>query len=703
MADSKQIVFVEGMTCSSCAGSVTKTMTKLGLTNVNTNYVTGEVHFTNEKDVSFEEIKKAIDGVGYNATGQKEISSGKLSAVEKKFLFTLPFSAVLLMHMFFSHESFINNPWFQFSLCIPVFLISVLHFGKSALGSLKAGYPNMDVLIITGVISAFGYSLYGTLAFAGHEAHTFLFYETTAVITTLVLLGNVIEHRSVKQTTSAIEEMVKLQKVKAKLVIGETIQEVDADTLVKMDIIQVNEGDRIPADGKIISGSGFTNESMITGEAKPVEKNKDDEVLGGTIWINGNARIKVLRSGNETVLAHIIRTVNEAQLSKPPIQHLADKIAAVFVPAVLLISLATFVLSIFVFDITLKIALINAVAVLVISCPCAMGLATPTAVAVGLGKAAQKGIMIKGGNTFENLSKVKTVVFDKTGTLTTGNFIIEEYYFSEPDKKQKSLSIIRLMETKSSHPVALSVSELLKPFTDKLSIDKIEEIKGKGMEAAIDGKTYKLGSSKWIGNSFTEDIRNEFSLFLTENDAPVCALKIRDELKKDAKEIIQKLKKEGIKTIILSGDKKSVVEKLAMQLETDEFYYEKDPVAKLEMIKLLNKNQDVIMLGDGINDAPSLTSAAVGVSFAKASQVAINSAQVVLLDHDKLNAFYEAIRIGRLTILTVKQNLFWAFFYNVIAIPVAAMGYLSPMIGALSMAFSDVMVIGNSLRLKWRK
>ncbi len=699
----KEIVYVEGMTCSSCAGSVTKTMSKLGLKDVNTNYITGEVVFINDKEVPFTQIKKAVDGIGYKVTGQKKISTNKISAVEKKFLLTIPFSSVLLFHMFLPHDSIFNNPYFQLSLCIPVFIIAVFHFGKSAYGSLKAGSPNMDVLIITGVISAFGYSLYGTLAYSIHEAHTYLFYETAAVITTLVLLGNVIESRSVKQTTTAIEDLVRLQKVKAKLVVGETITEVDAESLVKMDVFQINEGDRIPSDGKLISGEGWTDESMITGESLPVEKNIGSEVLGGTIWQKGNARIKVIRAGNETVLAHIIRTVNEAYSSKPPIQQLADKISGIFVPVVLLISVLTFLLSYFLFDINLTFSILNSVAVLVISCPCAMGLATPTAVAVGLGRAAQKGIMIKGGNTFEALSKIKTIIFDKTGTLTTGKFIIQEYYFADETKKQENLSIIRLLENKSSHPIAVSVSSLLAGFNQPVTLSEMEEIKGKGMQASYENKKVQLGSAYWLGQYFTDKERNNFSIFLVIDDQPIAAIKIQDELKADAKKSIDFLKSNGINPIILSGDKKSVVEAIAENLGIETFYFEKNPVEKLEIVKQLSKNGNVAMVGDGINDAPSLTAASVGISFSQASQIAINSAQVVLLNNENLSSITEAIKISKLTIQTVKQNLFWAFFYNIIAIPIAAMGFLNPMIGALSMAFSDVMVIGNSIRLKFRK
>lgn len=699
----KEIVFVEGMTCSSCAGSVTKTMTKLGLKNVDTNYITGEVRYENDIEVSFEEIKKAVDGIGYHATGQKKVNDGKLSAIEKKFLFTLPFSAILLLHMFFPHDAFINHPWFQFSLCLPVFIIALIHFGKSAYGSVKAGFPNMDVLIVIGVISAFSYSLYGAISLPLHEAHAYLFFETAAVITTLVLLGNVIEHRSVKQTTTAIEELVKLQQVKALLVVGNQISEINAEQIVKFDLLQINEGNRVPADARITEGSCWVDESMLTGEFAPVEKKIGDEIIGGTIITKGNVKAKAIRTGNETVLAHIIRTVQEAQISKPPIQKLADKISAIFVPVVLIIAISTFLLSFFVFDIGFKISLLNSIAVLVISCPCAMGLATPTAVTVGLGKAAKNGVMIKGGDTFESLSKIKTIILDKTGTLTTGKFSITDYYFTNENERKELLNIIYHLEGKSSHPIAVSVAEILKENNSPLSLIEVEELKGQGIKAVLNNETIQLGSSKWLGHLFPEKIKNNFSLFLIINNEPKAALKIADEIKSDARATIEIIKSMGIHPILLSGDKENVVESLARECGITEFYFEKNPIEKLEIVKSIHGKTVVAMVGDGINDAPSLAQASVGISFGNASQVAINSAQVVLLNKEKLTPLLDAIAISKMTIQTVKQNLFWAFFYNVIAIPVAAIGYLNPMIGALSMAFSDVMVIGNSIRLRFRK
>jgi Cu+-exporting ATPase len=301
------------------------------------------------------------------------------------------------------------------------------------------------------------------------------------------------------------------------------------------------------------------------------------------------------------------------------------------------------------------------------------------------------------------LSKVKTIIFDKTGTLTTGKFTIQEYYFADEKTKNESLNIIRLLENKSSHPIATSISQLLNDYSENISLTNIEEIKGKGMQAKLGDETIQLGSTSWLGHYFPDEIKANFSIFLVKNDIPIAALKIRDELKSDAKTVINDLKKMGIRPVILSGDKQKVVEEIANKLGIETFYFEKNPIEKLSIVRAFSKQHDVAMLGDGINDAPSLTAAGVGISFSAASQVAINSAQVVLLNNDKLSSLTDAIQISKMTIQTVKQNLFWAFFYNVIAIPVAAFGFLNPMFGALSMAFSDLMVIGNSIRLKFRK
>jgi Cu+-exporting ATPase len=389
--------------------------------------------------------------------------------------------------------------------------------------------------------------------------------------------------------------------------------------------------------------------------------------------------------------------MKRAQSAKPPIQKLGDQVAAIFVPVVVGIAVLTFILAYYAFDLTFQKSMLNAIAVLVISCPCAMGLATPTAVMVGLGRAAKNGILIKGGNTIEEIAKLKYMVFDKTGTLTTGNFKIKKIDSINISLK-KAESIIYSIEAYSNHPIARSlVSELASGSPEKIVFTKVSEEKGLGMSGTdSESNTYQFGSRQILN---PEEEQGDYSLFLKMNGTLLARIAIEDEIKPDAPKLISTLKAMGIKPILLSGDLKKKCEDLAAILGIQEVHAETQPHQKLEIIEVIKKRGKTAMVGDGINDAPALTTSDVGISMSNSSQIAIQSAEVVLLKNE-LGAIDNMLRIGKHTLLTIKQNLFWAFFYNIVAIPVAALGFLNPMVGALTMAFSDVIVIGNSIRLK---
>jgi P-type Cu+ transporter len=700
------VLNVEGMTCSNCAMSITRTLSNKGIANVDTNFATGEVSFDIvEAPEKVEDVVKTINDLGFKVIEEnKSDKNTGFSGIEKKLIFSMIFTIPLFFsHMILSHEHFLNEPLVQLGLCLPVFILGVLHFGRSAYGSLKGGVPNMDVLIITGTTAAFAYSLAGTIMYYGtHEVHNYIFYETAAVIITLVLLGNVMEYRSFKQTTSAVKELTKLQTSVAKKVIAsgatEKIIEILSSEIRKGDVLLVNTGDKIPVDGKIISGRALLDESMITGESLPLEKGIDGEVIGGTIMTGGSIRMTAEKVGKDTVLSQIIELVKNARAKRPAIQSLGDRISAVFVPIVVGIALLTFVVWFFFLDATLSKSIMTGIAVLVISCPCAMGLAAPTAVMVGIGRGAKNGILIKGGSTLEDLSNVKTVVFDKTGTLTTGNFLIKDFQLLNGSDKQSTMNIIYSMEQHSSHPIAKSLVTQLAQEAANIKLEQVEEIKGSGLKAKDEsGNEYFLGSSKDVKNSVEE---TGYSMYLLRNGNPIAALEIEDEIKPKAKELIDALKKEGFQTVLLSGDKKEKCEALAAELGIDKVYSEKLPAEKLEIIESFEKEGGVAMVGDGINDAPALEKATVGISLGNATQVAIQSAQVILLNGKDLENVRKAFRVGKHSVITIKENFFWAFVYNIVAIPFAAMGFLSPMIAALAMAFSDVVVIGNSIRLR---
>ena len=561
----------------------------------------------------------------------------------------------------------------------------------------------MDVLIFIGSTAAFFYSLVGTLKHWGlAEVQGFMFFETAASIVTLVLLGNVLEHRSVKQTTTAINELEKLQVGSAKrvsLLMGERkVEEVATEDIVVNDLIMLNDGDGLPADGEVVEGTISINEAMLTGEGLPVSKEVGDKVVGGTIVTDGNALIRVTGVGSSTVLSGIIEMVNRAQRTKPAIQKMADRISAVFVPMVLAIALLTLLVSFFVVKLSLETSLMSSIAVLVISCPCAMGLATPTAVMVGLGRSAKEGVLFKGADIMERLASVKTVVFDKTGTLTTGNINVEFIdHDSDIDKKLVE-SVAVALEMRSSHPIAKSFVTKFNHVAPIITLDEIEEIKGRGIKGNdAEGNVWMIGSSETIQEEKSGD------LILSKNGKWVASFNLKDELRKESKAMIQFLNRIGIETVILSGDSEQKTLEIASELGIKTAYWRKSPEKKLAILQEYVIQNPTAMVGDGINDAPALTQATVGISLSQGTQVAIDAADVVLLERYGIGQLERAFRMGQETVKTIRQNLFWAFFYNVVAIPIAAFGFLNPMVAAFTMAFSDVVVIGNSIRFNYRK
>lgn len=689
MAEQLTELNVQGMHCNNCAISVHKLLEKRGLQNILVDFAGEEVKFSNSDPAVLPDIIKDIEGLGYKVVDNPELEVTPFyKKVENKFIFCAILTAPLLLHMILPWH-FLHDPIVQLVLCLPVFLVGCFHFGKSAINSVRGGVPNMDVLIFVGSTAAFVYSVTGTIENLGEH---YQFYETCATIITLVLLGNVFEKRSVTQTTSAVKDLVKFQQVMANRITDGTVEVISAKEVRPGDTLIVNEGDKIPVDGEVLSGNASVDESMLTGESIPLEKEKYDKVIGGTIVRNGNIRMIATKVGSNTVLAQIIDLMKKAQAAKPPVQKLGDQVAAIFVPAVILIAIITFLITYFLVHATLQMALMHAIAVLVISCPCAMGLATPTAVMVGLGRAAKSGILIKGGDTIEAVAHTKYVVFDKTGTLTTGKFRVNDIKPEDGADIEAIRGIIIAIEERSNHPIARSlVNELHSlPYTSTVLKSAGEE-KGLGMRAEdVEGNHYFLGSAK-SGNSF--------NLSLYKNQLLLAQLSVGDDIKPEAASLITMLKKMNIIPVLLSGDKENRCLEVAKQVGIDEVHAEKLPDEKLVVIDIYKQKGKTIMVGDGINDAPALTKADVGVSMNDASQVAIQSARVILLNTD-LHSVINFLQISKHTLITIKQNLFWAFAYNIVAIPIAALGFLNPMVGAFAMAFSDVVVIGNSLRLK---
>lgn len=696
---------VEGMTCANCALTINKFLDKQGMQNIRVNPIDGDVSFEMLEGSSSETLKKGIDDLGYHVLDAKNENSEKrtpfLSTTIQRLIFCLPFTLVLMLHMLESvvHIHWLMNPWLQLALCTPVFIVGMNFFGRSAIKSIRNGIPNMNVLVAVGALAAFSYSLIGTLMGQGEQ---YLFYETAATIITLVFFGNYLEDASMQSTQRALKSLMKSQKVMANMIAfdehhQEVIMPIENTQLKVGDLILIRSGEQVPIDAKILWGDAHVDESLLTGETIPVHKQVKDKIIGGSIVDSGSLKAQVTATGDDTVLSGILQLVKQAQGEKPPIQHLADKISGIFVPIVIIIAVLTFAGN-YMYLNSFTPALMRSIAVLVIACPCAMGLATPAAIAVGLGRAARNGILFRNATSLENFRNIKQVVFDKTGTLTTGSFKLSN--FKELNTESQTFkSIVFSLEKYSTHPIAVSISSAFKT-KEEIKWKTIEEVKGIGMKGTDkEGNVYWAGSYK-IANALTQE--DNHNVYIIKNNECIGWLDVEDELRQESKEIIQYLKKHGIKTILLSGDRKEKCQHIQEQLDLDEIIPEQSPEEKLQKIATLTQEAPTAMVGDGINDAPALAKATIGISLSEASQLAIQSAQVVLMNAG-LKKLPTALGLGKHTYITIKQNLFWAFFYNIIALPVAAFGLLTPTLGALVMGLSDVVLAINSVRLFVKK
>jgi Cu+-exporting ATPase len=591
------------------------------------------------------------------------------------------------------------NPYVQLALTLPVYLVGMDFFGRSAIKSLFKGIPNMNVLIALGSTAALGYSLYGLLI---GKAYEFLFFETAATTITLVFLGNYMEDKSVEQTQEALKKLAVTQKTMANMIAfddkhQEQIFQVESKELRVGDLVLIKNGEYVPMDAKVLWGDADVNEAIITGESVPVKKTIKDKLIGGSIVQTGTVKAQITAVGEDTVLANILKLIKNAETEKPPVQLLADKISAVFVPLVVSIAILTVVVNYFFVGLPFGQSLLRSIAVLVISCPCAMGLATPAAVAVGLGRGAKNGILFKNAKSLEIFKSIKQVVFDKTGTLTTGKFKVAAFNASIDEATFKNIAFS--LEKYSNHPIGNCIATEWKT-NNNVRWNNIEEVKGLGMKATDkEGNQFIAGSYK-VAQQLTSE--HNHNVYILKNNELIGWIDVADELRPEALATIQTLQKNGVKTILLSGDKLEKCELVKSQLGIDEVFAEQSPEQKLQMIATLAAQQPTAMVGDGINDGPALAKATVGISLSDASQVAMQSAQVVLMNHGLKN-LPMALGLGKHTYITIKENLFWAFSYNIVAIPVAAMGFLSPTIGALIMGLSDVVLAINSIRLKWKK
>jgi len=625
-------------------------------------------------------------------TEQKGVSDGKrpVNNYLRYFLFCLPFTIALML---------LKDPWLQLLICLPAYAAGAWLFGRSAVKSLLNRSPNMNVLIVLGATAAFGYSLAGTLFQLGPA---YQFYETSAAIITIVFLGYYMEDASIQATQRSLKKLAVSQKTMANMIAfddrhQEVLFPVESTQLRSGDLILIRSGEPVPADCKILWGEACVDESILTGEGLPVDKAVKATLIGGSLLVSGTVKAQVTASADESVLAGIVRLVRQAQGAKPPLQQLADRIVAIFVPVVLLLAAVTFLGNYFYLHSTAP-ALMRSIAVLVIACPCAMGLATPAAIAVGLGLAARKGVLIRNARHLEAFRGIRQVIFDKTGTLTTGEFSIHHWQSlsrSPEEFRQISFSL----EKYSNHPIARSITREWKG-RNTLRWARVEEVKGLGMRGETrDGDVYWAGSYK-VAATLTADASH--NVYIVCNDELLGWIDIRDTVRRESAGVVRWLEGKGIHTVLLSGDRQETCVALARELGITEVLGEQTPEQKLRQVSILNDRMPAAMVGDGINDAAALARATIGISMSDSSRLAMQTADVVLMDHG-LSRLPAALELGRHTFSTIRGNLLWAFSYNVIAIPVAAFGGLTPAVAALAMGFSDVVLAANSLRLYSKK
>ncbi len=708
---------ITGMRCAGCSSNVERTVSSIdGVTSVSVNLATGTAHVVYEGAVTDVFIMEKIKSLGFDAVPLEEVNleneKEKERRAGKRRLISLIVSAILtfplIMGMIFHwanihNFAFLHNQYFQLVLATPVQFVIAIPFYKGAFKSLKGKSPNMDVLVSLGTLTAYFYSLYNVLSgnVSGMDG---LYFESSMTIITLILLGKYLEEKAKAKTSSAIDKLLSLKAKEAHLYKDGEIIEVLVDAVKVGDILLVKPGEKIPLDGKIIFGETDIDESMLTGESLPVFKGVGDKVYGGTQNVSGAFRIEVIATGEDTALSHIIKLVRDAQGNKAPIQRLADKISAVFVPAILIIALLTLILWL-IFSGDISRSIINAVSVLVIACPCSLGLATPTAIMVGTGLGAENGILIKGGEELERASHIDTIVFDKTGTITKGKPSVRAvlcFSGNEDDLITLSASAEKLSE----HPLGEAIVAFAQ--SKGLSLSEAENFtahQGKGISASVSGKNLIIGNSRLMEENSVDlssysQKEGVTTIYVSENGALIGLFEIADAVKETSKEAVKKLNDMGIETIMITGDNHLVAKAIADEVGIKTVIAEVLPGGKAEEIKKLKaQNKFIAMVGDGINDAPALAEANIGIAMGGGADIAIEASNITVPGGDLL-LIPATIRLSKLTMRKIKQNLFWAFIYNSIGIPFAALGFLNPIIAGGAMALSSVSVVSNSLLLK---
>ncbi len=760
---------IKGMRCASCAVIIEKTLKKeKGVDSVEVNYGTETAKIAYDAtQTTPEKLSKNIEPLGYSLAipasttptaesmgmsaeehaahlgldQSKQEKMAEIASMRTKVLSAIPlaiFSLIVMTWDILARFSFVKAPSSMTAVALNYILLTMATYALFVVGKpylqgfyrfLRYGKANMDTLIGIGTSAAYIYSFIVTVFsefLASYINVENKYFDVTIIVITFITLGKYLEARSKIKTGDAIEKLLNLQ-AKTALVIrdGKEI-EIPIEKVVHDDLIVIKPSNKIPVDGVITDGSSYVDEALVTGEPIPVSKNIGDMVVAGTINTTGTFIFRATKVGSETLLAHIVRMVQEAQGSRAPIQALVDKISGIFVPVVLVLAFITFGIWLFVgsqylgFSQALSYGLVSFVGILVIACPCALGLATPTAIIVGVGKGAREGILIKDASTLEKLYKVNNVVVDKTGTITKGKPELASINNLSSMTDDELIAILASLEQKSEHPIAHAIITYASNKNIQLKkVGDFSAIKGKGLRGIVDGAEYYIGNAmlmQELGIQFDkkeferESLEGKTPVILSSKEAVLGIFMVADTIKPEAKEAIENLHKLGIAVTMLTGDDKNTAEYIAKEVGIDTVIAEVLPEDKLEIVKKLQaQNKIVAMAGDGVNDAPALAQADVGIAMSTGTDVAIETAGITLL-HGDISKLVKAIRLSRFTMRGIKQNLFWAFFYNIVGIPIAAgvlypfFGIiLSPIFAGMAMAFSSVSVVGNSLRLKAKK
>ncbi|MBZ6488228.1 heavy metal translocating P-type ATPase [Priestia aryabhattai] len=722
---------ITGMTCAACSTRIEKGLNKLeGVTKASVNLAleTASVEYS-PSQIAPQDITERVEKLGYGAKLKSEEREEEQSYREKelskqkgKFWFSFILSVPLLWAMVshFTFTSFIPlphmlmNPWVQLALATPVQFVVGKQFYVGAFKALRNKSANMDVLVALGTSAAYFYSLYSSLKSLGSSVHTAqLYYETSAILITLILLGKLFEANAKGRSSEAIKKMMGLQAKTAVVVRDGAEVKIPVEEVQKGEVIFIKPGEKVPVDGEIIEGQSAIDESMLTGESVPVDKNIGDKVIGATLNKNGFLKIKATNVGKETALAQIIKVVEEAQGSKAPIQRLADYISGIFVPIVVGIALLTFfVWYIWIVPGEFAPALEKLIAVLVIACPCALGLATPTSIMAGSGRAAEFGILFKGGEHLEATHKIDTILLDKTGTVTNGTPELTDVRIAQGYEENELLQLVASAERLSEHPLAQALVAGIKnkgiEIQDPLSF---EAIPGYGVKATVQERELLVGTRKLMNQhkvnidtaleGMTNLEREGKTVMLVALDGKYAGmLAVADTIKETSKEAVSRLKEMGLEVMMITGDNRQTAQAIAMQAGIDHVIAEVLPEGKAEEVKKLQQQgKKVAMVGDGINDAPALALADIGMAIGTGTDVAMEAADITLMRGD-LMSIADAIEMSRKTISNIKQNLFWAMGYNTLGIPIAAVGLLAPWVAGAAMAFSSVSVVLNALRLQ---